>query len=731
MKNTILILIMLISVQGLHAQHVMGTVAEVENGEDIPVIGATVVFLGTTVGTRTDETGMFHLDKPDKSADQLVISYVGYKNDTIPAVGTDIKVVLQKSIELQGVEITAKDNGSYISQLKPLKTEVLTTNELRKNACCNLSESFESNPTVDVAFSDAVTGAKQIQLLGLSGVYVQTLTDVLPTLRGLATTYGLTYIPGSWIESIQMNKGTGSVANGYESITGQINVELKKPEISDKLFVNLYTNSEQRGEANVLWSHRLNSKWSTMLLTHGSGLQQKIDHNRDGFLDIPLSKQLNAFNRWKFESGKHIEAMFGVKALVDEKKAGQTSFNFSDAHPDSSHYGINLNTTRVETFLKSSYTSLKKEYQSVGIQLSGIYHQQDGFYGVRNYSGTENYFYSNMIFQSAFNNTMHTYRTGLSFVYDDIDEKFGELNLKRTEVVPGAFFEYTYDNSKNFAMVAGVRGDYNSVFGAVFTPRIHAKYNLTKTTVLRASAGNGFRTVNIFSENAAFLASSREFIIKEKLNPERAWNGGINLTQNFHIGNREATWGVDFYRTQFQNKVIADVYSNPQQIVFYNLRGESYANSFQTDVNMEVVKNLNVRLAYKYNDVKETINGKLSDKPLVPKQRALFNIAYDTPDKHWKFDFTTQWVGEQQLPVTESRFQTPDYSPDYFRLLGQVTYMIKQWEFYVGGENLTDYTQPNPIIASNDPFGPYFDSSVVWGPITGRMFYGGLRFTIK
>lgn len=261
MKNTILILIMLISVQGLHAQHVMGTVAEVENGEDIPVIGATVVFLGTTVGTRTDETGMFHLDKPDKSADQLVISYVGYKNDTIPAVGTDIKVVLQKSIELQGVEITAKDNGSYISQLKPLKTEVLTTNELRKNACCNLSESFESNPTVDVAFSDAVTGAKQIQLLGLSGVYVQTLTDVLPSLRGLATTYGLTYIPGSWIESIQMNKGTGSVANGYESITGQINVELKKPEISDKLFVNLYTNSEQRGEANVLWSHRLNSKW--------------------------------------------------------------------------------------------------------------------------------------------------------------------------------------------------------------------------------------------------------------------------------------------------------------------------------------------------------------------------------------------------------------------------------------------------------------------------------------
>lgn len=731
MKKTILVLIISIFTFSVHAQHIMGTVTEIEQGKEVPVMGAMAFFPGTSVGTTTDEMGMFHLNKPNKDATQLVISYVGYKNDTIPAEGTDIKVVLQKSIELSSVEVTAKDNGTYISSLKPLKTEVLTTNELRKNACCNLSESFESSPTVDVAFSDAVTGAKQIQLLGLSGVYVQTLTDVLPTMRGLATTYGITYIPGPWIESIQMNKGTGSVANGYESITGQINVELKKPEISDKLHINIYGNSEQRSEANILWSQKVSEKWRTMVMATGSGLQNKMDDNHDGFLDLPLSKQINVFNRWAYIPNEHAEAMFGAKVLLDEKQGGQKNFNFGNPVPDSSVYGINLNTKRVETFFKGSINSAKKDYQSLGIQLLGVYHDQNGFYGLRNYNGTENYFYSNLIFQSAMGSTLHKYRTGLSFIYDDIDEKFGNLNLRRTEIIPGAFYEYAYDNTKNFAVVAGVRGDYNSEFGFVFTPRIHAKYNLTKSTVARVSAGSGFRTVNIFAENAAFLASSRTFIINEKLNPERAWNGGLNLTQTFHLGNREGTWGIDYYRTQFQNQVVADVYTNAQQIIFYNLRGESYANSFQTDVNMEVVKNLNVRLAYKYYDVKVTINGKLTDKPLVPKQRALFNIAYDTPDKHWKFDFTTQWIGEQQLPVTSEIFGFPSHSPDYFRLLGQVTYLLKKWEFYVGSENITNYVQPNPIIASEHPFGPYFDSSVVWGPITGRMFYGGLRFTIK
>jgi outer membrane receptor for ferrienterochelin and colicins len=738
LRIKIISVLIIFSTVKLFAQHVTGTVVEIDaEKKEVPVIGANVYFPGTTTGTTTDETGMFMLNKPDSSADAIVISYIGYVNDTVKAAGANIKVVLKKSVTLKQVEIIKKRDETFISSMKPVKTEVLTSSELKKNACCNLSESFESNPTVDVSFSDAVTGAKQIQLLGLSGTYVQMLTDVLPTIRGLGTTFGLNYIPGPWVEAININKGTGSVANGYESITGQIDVELKKPEESEKVYLNLYGNNEGRAEANLNLSHKVNNKWSTMLLLHGNTLQNKMDGNNDNFLDQPLNDQYAIMNRWKFDSQKRIESMFGIKYLYDNRVGGDIHFNPDYDKLTHRYYGLGIGTKRTEAFLKTSYGFPTKEYQSIGLQVSAINHEQNSYFGLREYSGNEKSLYTNLLMQSIIGSTRHKFRTGISFMLDKYDERLDSTALKRYEKIPGAFFEYTYDDLEKFALILGVRGDYHNSYNFIFTPRVHAKYSLSEHSTLRASAGNGFHIANIFAENSAILASSRDILITEELKPERAWNYGINFTHTFLLNGREGTFSADIYRTDFTGQVIVDLYSQPGTALFYNLHGKSRSNSFQAELTYEVFTNLKAKIAFKLYDVKSAYNDGLREKPFNPKQRGLFNLAYETNNSHWKFDFTTQYVGKQMYPLPYGTLPLTDAfiyglrSPYYFRLLAQITYLAGNWEFYAGGENLNDYTQPDPVIAADQPFTKFFDTSLVWGPLTGRMIYAGLRFIIK
>ena len=718
----------------MHGQGVSGIVYELNSkGAQVALQDANVFLLGTNKGTYADDSGKFQIAAATKG-DLLVVSYAGYQPDTVKIESEEVIVVLDKAIVLKGVEVTGNNPDSYISSLNTQKTEVITADELKNNACCNLSESFESNATVDASFSDAVTGARQIQMLGLSGKYAQQLTDLLPTIRGLGIAYGLNYIPGPWIESINLNKGAGSVTNGYESITGQIDVELKKPESSEQLFINLYGNSEARLEANIHSAQKVNSKWANMFLLHGSMMQNELDHNHDHFMDMPLSKTVALMDRWKYESGKRVESMFGFKYLRDERTGGSLDFNPETDKLTTNAYGLGVTTHRAELFAKTSYGFTGKEYQSLGLQLSGVYHDQEAYYGLRIYEGTEQSFYANLIFLSIIGNTQHKYKAGISYLYDQYDEQFDTLVLDRKESVPGAFFEYTYDDLKKLSLVAGIRADVYDGEKVMISPRVHAKYKISPMATLRASVGNGFRTANIFAENAAYLASSRAWIINGVLLPERAWNYGLNFTQQFFAGAREGTFTLDLYRTDFTNQVIVDADADPTKLFFYNLTGKSYSNSAQAEVNYEWFKGFNTRLAYKLYDVKQTYSDELLRVPLVPKQRALLFVSYATNDDHWEFTATTQWIGTQRLPDTQSNpdvYQFPEESPSYFKLLGQVTYAIKSWEFYLGGENLTNFTQEERIIAAHDPFGPYFDTSIVWGPLTGATVYGGLRFSIK
>ena len=723
-------------------EYVKGHVAEeAENHRTIPLIGANVYWLGTTVGATTDINGEFVIEQNEGNS-KLVISYIGYQNDTVDTEGKEwIDIHLKASVTLDEVKVVRRQKSTQISYINPIKVENIDDHELLKAACCNLSESFETNPSVDVSFTDAVTGTRQIQMLGLAGPYVQITRENLPDIRGLSAIYGLTYIPGAWIESIQLNKGTGSVANGFESVTGQINVELRKPEEDDRLYLNLYGNEEGRLEANANLAHQLSEKWSTGLLLHAKDNSVKRDKNHDGFLDNPTGNNLIALHRWNYEDSNRMHFQIGMKVTHIDNIGGQTGFKPAEDALTTNKWGMHLNMQRLEGWAKLGRVFEEMPWKTVGFQLSGTSHSQDSYFGMNEYEAGQNTLYANLLYQSIIVNTGHKFRTGTSLQYDKYKESLNDSVFTRNELVPGAFFEYTYNYQDKFNAVAGIRTDYHNVYGLFITPRLHLRYLITEDIVLRASGGRGQRTASILSENNGLLASSRQIVIigdadnkPYGLEPEVAWNYGANVTFLLDINHHHGSISFDFYRTDFKNQVIVDLDQEPQKALFYNLKGKSFSNSFQAQADYELIERLDVRLAYRWFDVRTTYSGKLLRKPLVARHRAFINTAYETSN-HWKFDLTLNWQGEKRIPNTGSNpeeYRLPERSPDFILMNAQISKAWKdKFEVYAGAENLLNFKQSNPILASDQPFGPYFDSTLIWGPIFGRNIYMGIRYRIK
>jgi len=705
-----------------------------------PLTGVNVFWLGTTEGTTTDAEGRFRIERP-AGAQQLVLSYVGFGADTVE-VGDDayLEMQLDETLTLQTIEVKHRKKSTEYRFFDPVKVQVVSEKELLKAACCNLSESFETNPSVDVSFTDAVTGARQIEMLGLAGPYVQITRENIPDIRGLSAIYGLTYMPGPWLEGLQLIKGLGSVVNGYEAIAGQINLELWKPERADRLYANLYGNEGGRFEGNLVLNHALSEHWHTGLLLHGKTQQARMDRNDDGFLDNVLGEEFFVLNRWKYAGADGLNAQFGVRGTFLDNLSGQVGFDPDGDSNGSRIWGAQMRTRRLEAWAKIGKVFPEKPHASIGLQLSGFVHDQDAAFGSRTYDAEQQMAYANLIYQSRIGSKAHEFKTGLSFQYDGFDERLDTLQFLRDEVVPGAFFEYTFAPNEQFTAVAGLRADHHNLFGLFFTPRLHLRYALNELTVLRASAGRGQRTASIMAEHTGVLASARALISEGQtagypygLDPEVAWNFGLNLTQGFQLFGKAAVFSADAYHTRFEQQVIVDYDYSPQELRFYNLDGHSYSNSLQVQLDMEAADRLDLRLAYRFNDVRTDYREGLREKPFVARHRAFFNAAYAT-NNGWKFDATLNWQGPKRIPDTDTNppaYQRPARSPGFFLVNTQVS---KTWgerfEAYAGVENLFNFRQEAPILASEDPFGPYFDASLVWGPIFGRMAYAGLRYRL-
>ena len=732
------------------SQEVSGKVLK---DDDTPVVGANVYWINKSAGTVTDIDGNYKLENP-KNIDKYVISYIGFFNDTISSNYENQKIYLQKKSDLEEVEVTYNTKSSSVSLLSSANILNISSEELLKAACCNLAESFETTPSIDVNFSDAISGRKQISMLGLSGPNILMSIENIPAIRGALQSYGLTYIPGTWIESIQIAKGPGSVVNGYESISGQINTELRKPSRDDKFFLNLFVNQMERLEVNTHYTASLNQNLDYGLYFHINKKDTSADNNNDGFRDNPTGQQLNILNRFQYSNlEKGLVGFFDFNYVFDERVYGQNEYIGHTLFQENQNFwGGKTDAEIIKTNFKFGYVDPEITYRSLGIQFAYTGIDIGSSFGNSIHEINQSSIFTNLVYNSIIGNTLHKIKTGISLSYDEYDEYVSNLDINsfdisRTEKSIGAYFEYNYNNADKINLSAGIRIDNHNKIGTFISPRFHMNYMLFPKSTIKFSFGKATRLANIFSENQKLFFSSRQIIFSDgsnlsdfsNLKADESWNYGVSIINSFKLFGKESQLTFDYYITDFENKVVAD-WETPTQINFYNLIGNSFSNSFQAQFSFTLSNSIDLLFAYK-NTVAKTdyiAHGRLKN-PLTPSDRIFFNLAYNGPTndkgKNWKYDLTFNHVGEQRLPSTEtnpSEYQLFEISETLNLINTQITRVFNDsFQIYLGVENLTNYRQKNTILAVDDPFGDYFDAAYTYGPIFGRISYLGLRYYIN
>ncbi len=768
----------------VQAQEVRGVVRDAEAQ---PLVGASVYWAGTTVGTSTDAEGVYHIHRV-KNYDNLVASYLGYMNDTLRvASGAERAEFALRSegVELDDVVIEGNLSGNYVKHDGIMKGEMISFAGLCKMACCNLAESFENSASVTVGYSDAISGARQIKMLGLAGTYTQILDENRPIMRGLSAPYGLSYTPGMWLNSIQVSKGVSSVTAGHEAITGQINLEHRKPTDNERLFVNLYLDDELRPEANISTAFPVSrdKKLTSVILLHGSMDTdvRKMDHNHDGFRDLPKAAQINVANKWLYAADNGTQIRWGWKFVQENRLGGMMGYKNKAAMREamSEHwdwqqtgtamplYGSHIRNRGANGYFKigtpvgpAVYDEEEQDEMrsNLALVVDFDHFDEDAYFGLNDYDGNENTLSANLMYAHYF-----TYRSSLNVGVQGHFSRIREHLLNRTpwlaqtpevyydldrnENEAGAYAEYTYTLGDKFSLVAGVRGDYNSYYDKFyFTPRGHVKWNITRTTVLRASAGLGYRSTNVITDNIGILATGRRIVLpdyREKVcsgrafdRMEKALTVGGSLTQSFSVlGTDNMTLSFDYFRTQFYNSVVADQEYDAETIRIYDTHGRSYTDTYQVDFSWTPVERLDIFATFRYTDSEMTINrpdGTTArvERPLVSQYKTLLNIQYATKFRRWVFDATAQLNGPSRIPTQNGILADDSHSPSYPMFFAQVSRKLGKFDIYVGCENIADYRQKDPILHASDPYSYEFNSMNVWGPLMGRKFYIGMRWNL-
>ena len=721
-----------------------------EHGE--PLVGATVRWEGTNVGTTTDINGKFRLAK-NGHLHEIVTSMMGYMNDTTCTHSAKYLVIRLREIatDLHETEVLGRKQTSLKMWHTAENSELITSAGLKHAACCNLGESFVSTAAVDVNYSDASTGAKQIKLLGLSGTYVQMLTENIPNFRTVAAPFGLGYVPGPWMQSIQVSKGITSVKQGYEAMTGQINIEYRKPQMpeADWINLNLYGNSKGRIEGNADATFKMKDpRWGTTLLVHYDRDLTSHDENNDGFQDMPKTEQVNVMNRWAFLSDTY-EFQIGARYLNENRQSGQLEAKVQNP------YLIHLETNRVEAFMKNGYMWNNEHESSLALITSGSYHCQNNHFGLKHYDVDQSTAYASLIFENQWTQS-HKLSVGLSINYDGYNRQpnnylqqsfdLSMLHPSCHEITGGGYAQYTFSvfddhgHDGKFLIQPGIRVDYSNLWGTFVTPRLHMRWTPTEWVNLRASAGKGYRTSFTLDENNYLMSSSRHIVMDSETQREEDWNVGASVMFKPTLFGQELNFTAEYYYTDFQKQAVIDMDRNPHAVHIYQLDGKSRSHVVQLEASYPFFKGFNATLAYRYTDSKTTFidangNKALRERPLTSRYKALCSLQYKTPKDMFQFDATIALNGPGRMPDPYTKADgSLSWDKEYKafpQLNAQVTYNIrKNFSLYIGGENLTNFTQKNPIIAADDPWGENFDPTMTWGPIDRWMLYAGLRFNL-
>lgn len=739
MQHRIIILCLLfyLSIR-TNAQTLQGRIFGIADTLREPIPHAIVTWLRTSVAIETDSLGGFELSLEGITDKRLVINSEGYLSDTILVTGEGFQTIdLKMDItQLEAVVIRTKHKSV-------IKTETIDKEELQKSACCDLAGCFETQATVQPMTTNIITNSKELRILGLSGIYNQVLVDGMPLVQGLSYTYGISGIPGTLVKNIYVAKGANSVLQGFESIAGSINVVLKEPDQTDKVFLNAYVNSFWEKHLNANFSKRW-KKWSSLLAFHTVQPASKFDRDQDAFLDVPKLTRYMLYNKWKYshEDSLGWSTLIGLRYLSEHRLGGQLTFTESQKG-STAVYGQTVGIGQPELYTKTGYRL--GENQKITLIASSFFQDQNSFFGTIGYKAQQYNAYANVQYELKWRYN-HELKTGASLRFlnleenvffskgDMINRTYGGKHLK-TETIPGIFAENNFKwRGGKIAWITGARLDHHNRFGLFFTPRTQLKYELRETTVARLSAGTGWRTVNLFSENINLLASSRDVLITEQLKPEQAFNWGINLGEDIDYENLSGVISLDLYQTRFINQIFPDYDRDPTKAYIGNYAGTSVSNAFQVESNLKFYKRFTAKLAYTFLDVYRMENGIKNTLPFNAKHKVLGSFSYMPITKSWHVDANVHWYGRQRLPSTLSNpteLQRPGQSEPYTIVSMQFTKVWNKLEIYLGCENIFDFRQLRPILGWQNPFSPYFDSSFAWGPTRGRELYAGIRYIIK
>jgi hypothetical protein len=738
MKHFKISLIFLIFYSFLYSQNTLeGKLFFTNNQEKKEYItGASIESISNKNFAVSDSAGYFTINVtiPGK----IVLKQLGFIVDTIflekLPEANPYEFELKPSKLIKEVVIEEKINSLKRSNYNTINIENIGSIELKKAACCNLAESFETNNSVDIVMSDGVSGAKQVSMLGLDGIYTQISAENIPLVKGLNSSFGLSLVPGTWISSIDISKGTGSVVNGFEGLSGIINVEFLKPDKSDVFFANVYQNSLGRTEANFHLANKINEKTSNILFLHYNNVWKKNDNNNDDFIDVPIGEQLNIFDKWKWQNNKFM-IQAGAKAVYENKNGGQLAYNKNNDRFGSKIYGIEITNKQIEAFSKAALLFPNKPYKGLGWINNMKLFEQNLVFGNKQYFGSQQSFYSNVIYQDIIGDTRKKYKTGASFISDYYNQNYNDSIFRRQDLIPGIFGEFEFDNIEKISFSLGARADYYNKFGLFYTPKFNLRYSISSKDVVRLTFGKGTRIANVFMDNTGIFANQRQVKVLEDLRPESGYTYGLSYAKNFSISGIKFDYYFDLFRTQFVNQVVLDYFEKYDRVYVYNLKGSSYSNTFQTEIQANISKNFEARFGYKFYDIKTDYLSGAYAKPMVSRNRFLLNLAYKTRFEKWKFDFTTRYLGKARMPVGEnhlhSLYHYENFSQGFFVLNSQVTKKFKFFDVYLGGENLLNYIQSDAIVSNEKPFSDIFDATMVWGPIAGRVIYAGFRYSIK
>ena len=615
-------------------------------------------------------------------------------------------------------------------------SEIISASELKRAACCNLGESFTTNPSVDVNYTDAATGARQIRLLGLGGEYVQMLTENIPNFRGAAAPYGLGYIPGPWMQSIQVSKGASSVKNGYESITGQINVEMKKPQLDPSLSVNMYYDMMNKLEANVDGNIHFGNNWSAGLLTHFENGFSAHDSNDDGFMDTPKVRQLSTMPRVAYLGTSYV-FQTAAKYIDERRISGQDPHHVHTSQP---LYEIHIDTRRWEAFTKNAWMYDRENDGNVAMIVSASGHDQDATYGLRICDIDQKEMYGQLMFERKWND-LHAISTGVTATYDyfrynyrlTADPSAPLARCVDREAVAGAYAQYTLNVDDKFVAMAGLRYDWSDVYGSLVTPRMHLRYNPAEDLSFHASAGRGSRSPHPLAQYSYMLASSRKLEISSDMRRESAWNLGAGGTWSVYPAGKKLGLSAEYYYTTFSDQLMLNLDVDPHAAFIYSSKGRSYSHALQFELTFEPVSDLSLSAAWRMTDVKADYTGHgLSQKPLTSRHKALFTAGWSPRMGLWQVDVSCAVNGGGRMPqpykLSDGCMSWQERYKAFVQLNAQITRNFRHWAVYVGGENLANFRQKNPIVGAADPWGPDFDATMIYGPLHGAMVYAGFRY---